>query len=248
MKLAAIYNVWDGCELLEASMRSVANGIDLFIIVYQDRSNFFELYSPIHEITNILNIIHPWKESLICKYTPDFAIGQLNEIQKRNLGLQIAIKNNCTHFLFLDVDECYENFEGAKQEYCASRKAGSVCKLFTYFKLPTLRFETFDNYYVPFIHSLHSETIAGNGKYPYYVDPTRKIDCSDVALISEPMHHFSYVRKDIERKCRNSSARANIEKSQLLQDYYNPECGPGFFVTDFKQKLIDVPNIFNIEI
>jgi hypothetical protein len=62
------------------------------------------------------------------------------------------------------------------------------------------------------------------------------------------MHHFSYVRKNIERKINNSSARANILKSKLLEDYNNPEVGPGFYVQDFKQRLIEVPNYFNINI
>ena len=47
MKLAAIYNVWDGVELLRGSMESVKDGVDLFIIVYQNVSNIGEVFHPL---------------------------------------------------------------------------------------------------------------------------------------------------------------------------------------------------------
>lgn len=240
LKLAAIYNVWDGDELLKGSIGCIKDHVDLVIIVWQEVSNFGEQYSPIltiQEATAGINVI-------LEKYIPTGQGGFNNETQKRNIGLRIAKEAGCTHFLFLDCDEYYKDFAAAKSQYISSGAQGSVCHLFTYFKNPALRFEKEDNYFVPFIHQLTGNTIAGRGKYPYYVDPTRKVNCSDVALIQERMHHFSYVRLDIERKCRNSSARANIEKSRLLRDYYDPAVGPGFYVEDFKQRLVEVSNQF----
>jgi len=246
-KLAAIYNAWDGIELLQYSIRSVASGVDLFIIVYQIESNFGELYNPLPEIHETISLF-PDKKFILHYYTPQVSGGATNEVNKRNKGLDIAKEQGATHFLHMDCDECYENFEKAKQEYIDSDRPGSICPILTYFKKPTLRFADFDNYYVPFIHELHPDTEAGHAHYPFYVDPTRRVNCQDVALLTEPMHHFSYIRRDINRKCRNSSARANIEKSQLLADYNNPECVPGFYVKDFGQKLIEAENLFNIEI
>jgi hypothetical protein len=94
---------------------------------------------------------------------------------------------------------------------------------------------------------LKNNSITGQKEYPFYVDPTRRINCDDVILLDIAMHHFSYVRKDIELKIRNSSARKNILKSQLLKDYQNPEIKAGFYVKDFGQKLIDTPDIFRLE-
>jgi len=136
----------------------------------------------------------------------------------------------------------------AKQKYIESGAGGSVCKIFTYFKKPTLRFETEDGYFVPFIHKLNANTQAGLVKYKYHVDPTRKINEQNVALLDVHMQHFSWVRLDIERKARNSSAKYNLEDGTMVQDYHKKEVGPGFYVKDYDKKLIEVPNVFGIKV
>lgn len=241
MKLAAIYNVWDGVELLKGSMDCIKNDVDLFIIVYQTISNFGEEYNPFPEI-NISEYPH-----VLIEYVPQQFGGQFNETNKRNLGLKVAKEQNCTHFLFLDCDEYYSDFKTAKELYLESNHMGSVCMMYTYFKTPTLRLTTADNYYVPFIHMLKTDTAAGECNYPYYVDRTRKVNETNVCLLPIFMHHFSWVRIDIERKIRNSSAKRNIFRSQLLIDYNNPELKPGYYLQDYKQSLIEVDNIFQIQ-
>ncbi len=244
MKLAAIYNVWDGVELLKHSIDSVKNGVDLFIIVYQTKSNFGEEFNPMSEIleaTEGLNVIRH-------KYEPRFNVGFQNEVNKRNIGIDIAKQNDCTHFLNIDCDELYEDFTKAKKLYVESGAEGSVCKLFTYFKLPTLRFETADGYFVPFIHKLRPDTTAGFMGYSFYCDPTRGINCQNVVELPVFMQHFSWVRKDIERKCRNSSARENIARGTMLKSYYDPNCGPGYYVKDYEKNLLEVENYFGIQI
>lgn len=245
-KLAAIYNIFDGEELLKYSVKSVA-ACDLFIFVYQTTSNFGERHDPLPGIMAAIAFGGVTNYELH-EYIPDPSLGGgINETNKRNKGIRIAHKHECTHFLHLDCDEIYRYFPGMVDVYESSGKSGSACPILTYFKLPTLRFESQDSYYVPFIHELKRNTVAGHHAYPYYVDPTRRINCDDVVLLTEPMHHFSYVRRDIVRKCRNSSARANIEKSNILTDY--AAACPGYYVKDFfGQKLIEVRNQFGIEI
>lgn len=241
-KTAAIYNVWDADELLKHSIKSVKSGIDLFIIVYQTTSNFGEQYDPfpniLEAVKDVPHIIH--------KFTPIVKIGFSNEREKRNIGLQIAKKHSCTHFLHLDCDEMYEDFDKAKKLYFDSGKDGSCCKIFTYFKLPTLRFESEDGYFVPFIHKLHDDTRSGVPNYPFYVDPTRRINSNNVELLDVHMHHFSWVRDNIERKARNSSAKRNIERGTMLLDYHNPDVKAGFYVKDSEKKLIEVEDLFNL--
>lgn len=251
MKIAAIYNVWDGVELLYGSMKCLKNEVDIFILVWQDVSNFGERYNPMDDF----KVPDFGCEVLLVKYEPQNSGGMTNEILKRNLGLQYAKEEGCTHFLHLDCDEYYEDFGALKQQFLASGAKGSVCKIMTYFKKPTLRLEAPDNYFVPFIHELKESTFAGAKNYPYYVDPTRKIqhlyvpmDESNVVLMDKPMHHYSWVRKDIERKARNSSAKANIERSQLLQDYYADETKAGYYLKDYGQKLVEVDDLFGIKI
>lgn len=251
MKLAAIYNIWDGVELLKGSIDCIKDHVDVVIFVYQRTSNFGEAYDPFSVMKNSMDSLSMKHEYSCIEYLPANMGGAFNEKEKRNAGLDIARKMNCTHFVHFDCDEYYKNFGEAKQMYIDSGKEGSVCKLFTYFKDPTFRFANADNYFVPFIHKLKDDSVAGGKNYPFYVDPTRKINEIDVIELPIFMHHFSYIRKNIERKCRNSSAKNNILKSSVLKDYYsegilqNPE---GYYVEFFDQKLTVVDNYFNINV
>lgn len=248
MKLAAIYNVFDGDELLKGSMECLKDHVDLFIIVWQDVSNIGEKYIP-----NIADAIPDMCIVVPHKYTPDLNQSAMqNEIKKRNFGLEIAKSYGCTHFLHVDVDEYYDDFGTALMQYKQSRTSGSVCRLYTYFKEPTLRFETPDDYYVPFIHELKPDTNSGWRITPYkfYVDPTRSINNDDIILLPDVfMHHFSWVRKDIERKARNSSAARNIKRTTLIEDFLSPDTKAGSVIKDYhEKKLVRVPNNFNIQL
>ena len=246
-KLAAIYNVFDGEELLEKSMACMEGQVDLFIIVWQDVSNWGEPYNPMENLN-----FKGRSDVVLVKYNPpaiafDWSRAAKTEKEKRNLGIQIAQEHNCTHFLHLDCDEFYADFMAAKQQYIDSGCDGSVCRMYTYFKRPTWRLKNYDNYYVPFIHKLKRNTQAGAKKYPFYCDPTRAINTNDVVIIDEPMHHMSWVRRNIERKANNSTAKHNIEKSNLLRDYRDPNTGPGTRLVDYhNQELIKVKDLFGL--
>ncbi len=185
------------------------------------------------------------------KYVPGIRNGLTNEKAKRQLGLRIAKENKCTHFLHLDCDEYYdkEDFKYAKNYILENNIKGSVCKMYTYFKKPTYRCETPDGYYVPFIHELKPHTGIAK-EYPFYVDLTRRINQSNIVEIPIFMHHFSWVRENIERKANNSSARANIYKGTLLKDYYSTNLfsePDGYYIKDFDKRLILVENKFNVQ-
>lgn len=249
MKLGAIYNVWDGCELLKGSMACMQKEVDCYAIVYQDVSNFGEAYDPYEEIMEAIPI---GKTVKLIKFTPTIWTGFGNEIQKRNIGIDVLREMECTHFLHVDVDEYYECFSATVFEYMKEGLPGSVCPIYTYFRKPTWRLENLDGYFVPFIHELRPDTIAGgSGRYPFYCDPTRVINQNQVAKLESPMHHFSWVRKDIERKARNSSAGQHGNKLQgLLLDYHSAELlnsPEGYVIKDMGgQKIKVVPNLFGI--
>lgn len=254
MKLAAIYNVWDGVELLKGSIDCIKKDVDLIIIVYQRVSNFGEQYDPMPEMQGIFLPFPAGDDTtdiLFCEYVPTSMHGAKNETAKRNKGIEIAREKGCTHFVHLDCDEYYKNFHEAKKMFIDSGKDGSVCRLFTYFKSPTFMFKNPDGYFVPFIHKLKEDTVAGFRNYPFYVDPTRGINEQNVIELPIFMHHFSWVRHDIERKIRNSSARRNIMKWTILDDYRSPfllECPEDYYVKDFDQRLTVVDNYFNINL
>lgn len=247
-KLTAIYNAWDSLELLEGSIKCLIDQVDLVIIVWNTMSNSGEEYPEKEMLDCWKNLNEKYGSKLkYAPYGPNLKESQaMNERDKRNFGLLVAKNADCTHFIHIDCDEYYKDFGSLKQEYIDSGRKGSVCELYTYFKKPTLRFETKDGYYVPFIHELSDSTISGSSSYPFYVDPTRTVNEDDVIQLSQPMHHFSWVRKDIERKARNSSASENIKRGTMLKDYHNPEVGPGFYVKDYDKKLIEVDDYFNL--
>jgi len=244
MVLGAVINAWDGCELLRGAMTCLKGHVDHYIIVYQTRSNFGEEYNPIHDIQAA---IEGFDNVKLVEYTPVMYkrenTGRRNEKAKRNLGIDWARKLGCSHFLALDVDEYYEDFGAAKQAYIDSNHHGSVVKMWTYFKKPTWRLEEPEQYYVPFIHRLTHNTMVGP-EYPFYVDRTRRVNQMDVVLLEGiMMHHFSWVRSDIGRKCRNSSAKTLM---QWMPEYEAAEVGKRLKMYD--QRLIEVPNLFNINL
>ena len=256
MRLAAIFNVWfDSIELLKGSLHCIKNHVDVIIIVYQDTSNFGEYYNVFPELEKATEDVDSIK-IVYHHYIPDTKMGgAFNEKQKRQLGITMARGFDCTHFLHMDCDEYYTDFGKAKQQFIDSGAKGSVCKLWTYFKKPTLRFENHEGYFVPFIHELKPASSVGAKHYPFYVDPTRRISTpflvyneTNIVEIEEKMHHFSYVRKDITIKLRNSSARDNIAKGAVLDYYNDPELGAGSYVKDFDMKLVEVENLFGIDI
>ena len=153
MKLAAIYNIFDGVELLRGSIDCLKDHVDVIIIVWQDVSNYGEYFDPIAN-TDLSGLKHV----VLVKYNPIVGAGMYNEKEKRILGLNIAREKGCTHFLHIDCDEYYEDFGSAKELFLQSGKAGSVCNLYTYFKEPTLRFDSLDGYFVPIIHKLNPDT------------------------------------------------------------------------------------------
>lgn len=250
-KLAAIYNVFDGEELLQGSIERVMNHVDLIIIVFQNISNFGEPYTPMANIdlSGIDRFICP---IIFDKYTPVVMGGFVNEQNKRNIGITIARREGCSHFLHLDVDEYYEDFAQAKQEYISLGVAGAVCPIYTYFKKPTWRLKNLDHYYVPFIHHLKDHTQAGHGfNGKFYCDPTRVINEADMGMMTTPMHHYSWVRSDIKRKARNSSAGQHGNQLRGLLDAYdylkNDTDLPGFKIQDMNnQELIVTENLFGI--
>ena len=241
MNLVALYNVWsDSSELLEGSIKTIRENVDYIIAITQKTSNFgvyndegFKEAKRLEKLGLIDEVIN---------YEPT---SRHKEREKRQHGLNKAIeKGRFTHFLMLDCDEYYkpDEFKKAKKYIYDENLTGSVLKMYTYFRHKYLRLENMDNYYVPFIHKLKPLTRNGISGYPFWVDPTRKINgCTkhNTEYIDFcRMHHYSYVRKNIKLKMENSTARDNIINSTLLTDYENAKAG--YYVPHFRQKLVFV--------
>lgn len=245
MKLCAIFNCWGDWDLLEHSVKHMRPLVDGIIIIGSTQSNYGE-YSFIPDL---------FKTEELFLREPQFSHPMNSETDKRNFGLSIAREQGYTHFLMMDADEFYHpsDFIREKQRFIDNPElAGLVCATQVYFKSPTLTIGL-DTTLVPFIHKI-TPTLkhAFNRLYPFAweghnirIDPTRSLNIySGVEWSEIVMHHYSWVRKDYAKKIRNSTARANIEKSTIMQDLLLAK--DGYNVKFYGKILYTVENTFNL--
>jgi hypothetical protein len=234
------------------SIAQIMDHVDELIIVYQLESNTGEQYLDL--LTTLVAIKERWPHARLRKYVPDLSVspGQ-NERRKRQLGLDFALRLGCTHYFFMDNDEYYhtQEFAAAKATIMEGDCDASACRLHTYYQRPTYKLEPMENYWVPFIGKLKPGLKAG-GKFPVLTDPTRGVSPMDRChLFAEGelvMHHYSYVRKDIGRKLRNSSAARNFgniaQKVAQLQRWQLGDEPIPFH----RHQVVEVPDWFGIGI
>ncbi len=259
MKIGVSYNLFDGEELLESSIKSIRKNVDYISVVYQTMSNFGNPCSK--GLVPLLEKLE--KDGLIDElfmYKPTLNKGgHYNEIRKRNLGLYISEGAGCTHHMAMDSDEFYTDgqFNFIKEEMLKGDFDSSACQMTTYYKNPIHRLDPKEEYYVSLLFKIRSGVEYVMGKpFPVLVDPTRRMDAGICKIFTREeieMHHMSYVRKDIKKKVTNSSAKVNFEAwiPEFL-DYFNkweygkdalmPGRPPG------RYNIVEVENIFNINV
>lgn len=223
MKLVAIFCVWHDWDMLKYSVRNIKDVVDAVFVIGSEKSNYGEV-SPIP---------HSWRKH-IYNWEPDSRVSiSGNETNKRNFGLKIARDNGYTHFICMDADEFYVKEDFLRERDNFGDAKGKVCATQVYFKSPKLTIGL-DTTRVPFIQKLTPGVYHQfNRAYPFAwengeikIDPTRSLTTlSDIEWSPIIMHHYSYVRKDINVKIRNSTARTNIERSTVLQDFANAKEG-----------------------
>lgn len=259
MKLAACYNTWGDWELLNISANHIATMVDYVIIINSLTSNYGE--SDQHGELAMWGYNRTWPINVIfVQYQPDGMTVMDRETDKRNYGLGLARYIGCTHYISCDADELYnhDEFLMEKQRFIDDPNLqGLVCASRVYFGSPELTIGL-DTTLVPFIHKI-TPTLKHefNLNYPFawkgrqiLIDPTRSFNInSGVEMTPIIMEHYSWVRKDMEaykRKIRNSTARANLERSNILQDLVNAK--EGYLCQFYQKHLVRVPNRFNIPV
>lgn len=252
MRLCAIYNVWADWDWLYHSFRNIKPLVDGIIVVFSYKSNYGE-ESPMAQ--NIATIIHTSDTITWVNREPVLNHPMHAETDKRNFGLDTARKQGYTHFIMMDADEFYDpaEFRKAKERFHVEKDLkGLVVESQVYFGSPELTIGN-DTTLVPFIHEL-TPTIKHefNRKYPFAwidgkirIDPTRSLNIdSGVKMADCLMHHYSWVRKDYSKKIRNSTARANLERSTIMQDLLHAK--EGYYCEFYQKHLVRVPNRFGI--
>ena len=250
MKLAAIYNIFDGEELLEGSIKQVYDLCAEVIIVWQDKSNYGQLQHTLG--MHLLALQERWPNVRLVRYYPDLSQHPAyNERRKRAMGLDRARELGCTHFLFMDNDEYYvkADFEKAMHRIDNDGYDATACRLYTYFKTPHHRLVPMEQYWVPFICAIKRVQRVGDG-FPVYADPTRGVlpveHFYPFPKEEMVMHHYSYVRKDMRLKLENSIARRNFgDIDSLLQriETWQPPLAPPLY---HGHTVEEVENLFGI--
>lgn len=256
MKLGIAYNVWDGEELLESSIKSVRDNVDYISVVYQTESNFG---NPCSE--ELVSILEDLKDNGLIDelfhYKPKTNKGgHYNEITKRNIGLYLSEGAGCTHHMAMDSDEFYteEQFNYMKKVMLEGDYDSSACQMTTYYKEPIYRLEPKEEYYVSLLYKIRPgvEYVIGH-PFPVLVDPTRRMEPGNCKVFSRDeieMHHMSYVRKDIRRKLQNSSASPNFKNIDRIVDYFNkwefPQQGLMGGAPDKHYDIVKVDKLFDL--
>lgn len=249
MKLAAVFNVWDGIELLKFAVDNIKNEVDEVIIVWSELSNKQERHNDFNP--------DDFKGCVLVKSEPMYMRNPSeSEREKRNVGLNKAKELECTHFIMMDCDEFYDpmEFRMEKERIYKENLNGLVCNIQVYFKKPTLTIGLDPSTRVPFIQKITPRLrFRRNKQYPFAydenggmrIDPTRQLSHSKgIEWSNILMHHYSWVRKDIVKKIRNSTA--NLGRSSCLGDYANAK--PGYFCKMYGAKITKCENKFNIKI
>lgn len=254
MKLVSIINVWADClELLPHCIENHLQFCDSAIVVWSMYSNHGaredRMFQYVYE--------NGHKNTLYIEIEPVRGLKPLaNETIKRNAGIDYAKSKGFTHFFLSDADEMYkpEEVVEVKKLFNDPHLNGVVCPLVVYVGKPTLYCE--DHTLVPFIHKLNKHTQAGNFKsYPYaydssghaHIDPSRRLDeTRGIIMCNATMHHYSYVRANIDLKINNSSAKLNRSEAIIKRDIANAK--PGYFSELYSKHLKESPNYFDIHV
>jgi len=240
MTLGVSYNLYDGEELLEASIKSIRNHVDYINVVYQNVSNTGE-----KRTGDLADFLKPLLEkglidSTIC-YTPNLELkankAVSNETLKRVIGMRDCKRHGCTHFISMDVDEFFRGaeLESAKRFINEHNINVSAVSIIEYLKYPTVRLFYSRNinaldssnpdeyeYFMPFICKIPRflrET--KRDMPPCFADPTRFIVKKGKFWLFPKheiaMHHMSTIRHDLDKKYRNSSCNDYINVKPALQ-------------------------------
>jgi hypothetical protein len=256
MRLGVAYNVFDGIELLESSIDSVRPVADYICVIYQTTSNLGNFINADVE-AEVRRLRMSGKIDEMARYVPKVNGGHVNELAKRNWGLDLAKSVGCTHFMTMDVDELYDKDElmFARQMVEAGGFQSSACKMLTYYRSGEFIVDPPEEYYVPLIYKIDGRVFSMSSRWPVAADPTRRMLPGNIKLFERneiQMHHFSYVRKDIRAKLINSSASVNFKDriEEIAQHYENWQYGQKCLFAGKERRMYDVKRVdnkFNIQ-
>ncbi len=217
MRLGVSYNLFDGEELLEHSIHCIREKVDYISVVYQPVSNYGHACSD-GLVDFLVELKMRGLVDEIQMYTPkifsrDKNNASYNELEKRNVGLNISRRNGCTHHMSMDCDEFYvpEQFEYMKATIAEYDYESAACCLYDYYSDSIYRINgSNDKAYVSTIYKINNDTAYTfrSKSSPVKIDSTRKTNNKNYIVFDQlkvQMHHMNMVRKDLRKKYMSST-------------------------------------------
>ena len=256
MKIGVSYSVFDGEELLEASIKSIRSCVHYINVVWQEESWQGNKCSP-----NLKDFLFSLKdkglidEVILYPYKGIASSPPAEERKKRNMGLEAAKKAGCNYFMNMDTDEFYnpDEFEKAKKLIIEKGATHTACSIYTYWKDPHFRSLNVEYLCVPFIYKIDKYSkLEKVPDFPCRADATRHMAFKNVLGGGKPkfffindvsMHHMSYIRADMMKKFNNASVAYKDTVNGIMQQYNDINKD-----NLSKYGLVYVDNIFDIDI
>lgn len=255
MKLAALYTLFNSTELLASSIEQIKRDVDLIILGSQEVSNAGNEMA-YHDAYNIAKAEGRLKEegrdAFIMNYKPLFSVDRKeNERRKLQMMIQVAREVGATHFILMAADHFYipEEFRKGKELVDLLGHDVTLTRLYTYYKKPTWRLTTIEDYYMTFINKIHKDTrVTKKNDWPFRVDPSIRVEPAESFYVMEDvmLHHYSMVRKDIMSKFMNAAAGQNWNQA-IIERYFqefvnydiNKNQGISYFGGAIVEKTVD---------
>jgi len=255
MKLGVSYNVYDGEELLRFAAKSIRSEVDFICAVYQPVSYVGNPADP--GLPALLDLLK--SQGLIDEvvvFNNDLSkVSYENEVNARNTGRLASVAQGCTHHITLDVDEFFHANEVryAKGVVEDGDFDCSIVPQEMYYKRPEYMVYPSQGLVAPFIQKAKHPHSPHTAEWPYHTDRTRRSLVYDKCRVFDKseiiLHHMSHVRRDINKKIRNS-ANGPYYTTKFASDVDKYEVGQRVrLLPDFRnRKTVLVENIFGIEI
>lgn len=241
--LVACYTVFNGLELLKDSINNIKDVVDEVIIAWSDVSHNG------HKCNEVANFVRSLDVKSY-KFTPNLR-KHAKEIEKdKHLFLaRKASELGASYVLLMATDHFYlkDDVEKAKAFLKANPKINATATpMYTYFKEPTFRLEPIEKYFMPFICRVPTRIVR---KFPVKVDPACAFYPNKPFHLFKDiyLHHFSWLRLDIESKLKNAASRCNWKQKeeQFIELYNNFTIDVGEFPYYPNHKIVECENQFN---
>ena len=257
MKIGITYNLFNGEELLEGSIKSIRDNVDFIGVIYQLTSNHGDSASD-GLLKTLTDLVNDGLIDAIKQYTPQLGNHpKNNELNKRNIGLDLAKSYDCDYHMSMDSDEFYtdEQFKYMIKTIVDGGYDMGVCQMCSYYKTPEYRLSPNEDYYVSVLHRIDDDTkFSMNYPCSVVVDPTRKTNFKKMKIFSRDeieMHHMTYVRNDMRSKLNNAGARVIYNQfiEKIINHFENWEYPQQAMLAGNELRYFDVikvPNQFQI--